>query len=174
MRLADTLPLAAGHLWHAAQTTKLCVRCAGSGLSAQIAKHETMYAAQSFNFVLVGRHANAVQHAISLYLGGLALHSTGVDMHHQFRPASRRQALMSRLLAPFRPRRDAKDMRLLSQRLQGTARELRLAYPLLHALIPSGPHSLPGPGSATPGRPVMHHEQTNQYAGCSGHGHTCR
>lgn len=47
VRLADTLPLAAGHLWHAAQTTKLCVRCAGSGLSAQIAKHETMYAAQS-------------------------------------------------------------------------------------------------------------------------------
>ena len=65
-------------------------------------------------------------------------------------------------LSPFRPRRDANDVRLLSQRLQGMSRGLRLAYPLLHALIPSGPHSLPAPGSAIHLKPVTHHEQTNQ------------
>jgi hypothetical protein len=68
---------------------------------------------------------------------------------------------MSRL-APFSPSRDAKDVRLLSQRLQGTSRGLRLAYPLLHALIPSGPHSLPGPGSAIHRRPVKH-KQTHHW-----------
>ena len=74
--------------------------------------------------------------------------------------------MMSRLLAPFMPRRDAKDVRLLSQRLQGTSRGLRLAYPLLHALIPLGPHSLPGPGSATHRKPLTHHEQIDKSAIC--------
>lgn len=69
-------------------------------------------------------------------------------MHHRLPPDSTRQALTNKL-PPFRPSCDAKNVGLLSHGLQGKSRGLRLAYPLLQALmVPSGPHSLPAPGSA--------------------------
>ena len=57
VRSSDTLPLTTGHLWHAAPTTKLCVRCVGSivdAWSTQIAKQETVSASQSVILTLAG------------------------------------------------------------------------------------------------------------------------